>query len=110
MQGNNAGRRYGRLLCFITTLLLAPLAVAQQQGSPPAEADGAKAQAERQISQPLNNAPFYREVRKGENPYQTSQVRGIETNILVQPQGQFWRELRNGPVTIYGGWLFVLAW
>jgi len=71
--------------------------------------DPAKQQAERQVTQPLNNAPFWGEVRKGENPYQTTQVRGVETNILVQSGGQLWRELRNGPITVYGGWLLVLA-
>jgi formate dehydrogenase subunit gamma len=70
---------------------------------------GAKEQAQRQQTQPLNNAPVWREVRKGENPYQTSQVRGIESTILVQSQGETWRRLRNGPITIYGGWLIVIV-
>ncbi len=69
--------------------------------------DTAKAQAQRQQTQPLNNAPLWREVRKGENPYQTSQVRGTETTILVQSAGETWRQIRNGPITIYGGWLIV---
>jgi formate dehydrogenase subunit gamma len=71
--------------------------------------DPAKQQAERQVTQPLNNAPFWGEVRKGENPYQTTQVRGIETNVLMQPRGETWRQIRNGPITVYGGWLLVLA-
>src|SRR3970282_1606244 len=46
----------------------------------------------RQITQPLNNAPLWREVRKGENPpYQTTQVRGVETNVLIQTEAQIWR-------------------
>ncbi len=79
----------------------------------PASALGAESsaqeQAQRQLTQPGNNAPFYREVRKGENPYQTSQVRGIETNILVQPRGETWRELRNGPISLYGGLLLIVV-
>jgi len=63
----------------------------------------AQDQARRQITQPGNNAPFWREVRKGENPYQTSQVRGVETNILIQSAGQTWRQVRNGPISAYGG-------
>jgi formate dehydrogenase subunit gamma len=74
-----------------------------------ADEDPAKRQAERQVTQPLNNAPFWGEVRKGENPYQTTQVRGVETNVLVQSQGETWRRVRNGPVTVYGGWFLVLA-
>ena len=71
-------------------------------------AEGSAKQAERQVTQPLNNAPFWRDVRGGDNPYQTTQVRGIETNILVQTEGEIWRQIRNGPVTIYGGWLLVV--
>jgi formate dehydrogenase subunit gamma len=75
----------------------------------PADTDGAKEQAQRQQEQPLNNAPVWREVRKGENPYQTSQVRGRETTILVQSQGETWRRIRNGPITVYGGWFLALV-
>ncbi|MBI2294707.1 MAG: formate dehydrogenase subunit gamma, partial [Betaproteobacteria bacterium] len=72
-------------------------------------AEGSAKQAERQATQPLNNAPFWRDVRGGENPSQTTQVRGIETNILVQTEGEIWRQIRNGPVTIYGGWLLIVV-
>ncbi len=95
---------------FAFLLLILPLlGQAQQQPSPPPAADGARAQAEQQVSQPLNNKPFWDEVRKGQNPNQVTQVRGVETSVLVQTQGEIWRQIRNGPVTIYGGWLFVLA-
>lgn len=72
-------------------------------------ADTAKEQAERQISQPGNNAPVWRDVRGGGNPYQTTQVRGPESSVLVQSAGETWRQIRNGPVTVYGGWLLVVA-
>lgn len=101
MQGNLALR-------WVTWLSIALVAVLLPQFTLAAE-DLAKQQAERQITQPLNNAPLWREVRKGENPYQTTQVRGIETNVLVQTEGQIWREIRNGLVTIYGGWLLVVV-
>jgi formate dehydrogenase subunit gamma len=51
----------------------------------------------------------WRDVRKGENPYQTTQVRGVETNVLVQTQGEIWRQIRNGPIVVYGGWILILA-
>lgn len=86
------------LLALLLALLLVPFAHA---------ADDAKEQAQRQGTQPGNNAPVWREVRKGENPYQTTQVRGIETNILVQPAGETWRQIRNGPITLYGGLLLI---
>ncbi|MBI4193643.1 MAG: formate dehydrogenase subunit gamma [Betaproteobacteria bacterium] len=101
MHDNLALRWVMRLSIALVTVLLPQFALGTE--------DLAKQQAARQITQPLNNAPMWREVRKGENPYQTTQVRGVETNILIQTEGQIWREIRNGPVTIYGGWLLVLV-
>jgi formate dehydrogenase subunit gamma len=95
-------RVVARLLFLSCLLLLAP-------SSSAADTDAARQQAQRQQDQPYNNAPVWREVRKGENAYQTSQVRGLESTVLVQSQGEIWRRIRNGPVTVYGGWLFVLA-
>ena len=101
MPGYRHMREIVRLLCLLCVMLFAPLAWA-------AEGGGAKEQAQRQQTQPLNNAPVWRDVRGGENPYQTTQVRGIETSVLVQTEGEIWRQIRNGPVTIYGG-LFLVA-
>jgi formate dehydrogenase subunit gamma len=87
--------------------LIASLAFAIPAVSGAADASS-KEQAQRQAVQPLNNAPVWRDVRSGEiNPYQTTQVRGTETNVLIQTQGEVWRQIRNGPLTIYGGWLIV---
>ena len=87
-----------------------PAAVQQGAADVPRAAEGQTAQAKREDVQPGNNAPFWRDVREGErNPYQTTQVRGIETAILVQTEGEMWRRIRNGPITVYGGWLIVLA-
>ena len=83
---------------FLLALLVAPFAHS---------ADDAKEQAQRQITQPGNNAPVWRDVRKGENPYQTTQVRGIETNILVQSAGETWRQIHNGPLPLYSGLLLI---
>ncbi len=72
--------------------------------------EGQQAAAQREVTQPLNNAPVWRDVRSGDvNAYQTTQVRGRETNILIQSEGEVWRRIRNGPITIYGGWLMVIA-
>ncbi|MDP1673259.1 MAG: formate dehydrogenase subunit gamma [Burkholderiales bacterium] len=72
-----------------------------------ADTSSAQEQAARQQVQPGNNAPMWRDVRSGNNPYQTTQVRGVETEVLMLPAGETWRQLRNGPITIYGGWLIV---
>ena len=64
------------------------------------------AEARRQITQPFNNAPVWREVRSGVPQFTT--VPGRETNVLIQPQGQTWRALRV-PVATGGGFLFAAA-
>lgn len=73
-----------------------------------ADTSSAQEQAARQQVQPGNNAPVWRDVRSGDNPYQTTQVRGVETEVLVQTEGETWRQLRNHVITVYGGWLLVL--
>jgi len=80
-------------------------------GAGPALAQGssnnARAQQERADTQPLNNAPVWREVRSGNQGYSSLPAR--EAGVLVQSAGETWRQIRNGPVTIYGGWLLVVA-
>ena len=67
-----------------------------------------KAQQQRQVTQPGNNAPVWREVRQEGQEHYTS-VRGRETGVLIQSAGETWRRIRNGPVTFYGGWLVVVV-
>src|SRR3990167_1243107 len=98
MPGDFDTRTLVRLLFVLCIALFAQAAWA---------AEGSAKQAERQATQPLNNAPFWRDVRGGENPYQTTQVRGIETNVLVQTAGQTWREIHNGPLPLVGGLLLI---
>ena len=74
----------------------------------PAADDAASRQAERQVTQPLNNKPFWDEVRKGSNPNQVTQVRGIETDVLVQSRGETWRQLRPW-MSLIGGAIIALA-
>lgn len=78
-----------------------------QHAATAADTGSAKSQVERQTAQPGNNAPVWRDVRGGSNAYQTTQVRGPESSVLIQTQGETWRQLRNGPITVYGGWLIV---
>ena len=69
------------------------------------DADFAKQQQQRQVTQPLNNQPVWSEVRSG-SPQFTS-LPGRETNVLIQPEGQTWRALRNSQVSVYAGWALV---
>ena len=92
--------------CFLGLMLFLPLfggtAWAQAQ-----ESRGQESQAQRQQVQPGNNAPVWREVRSGKEEY--TSVKGRETGVLIQTEGESWRKLRNGPITRYGGWLVVLV-
>ena len=91
---------------FLGLMLMLPLfggtAYAQAQDSRVQES-----QAQRQQVQPGNNAPVWREVRSGKEEY--TSIKGRETGVLIQTEGETWRRLRNGPITLYGGWLVVLV-
>jgi len=71
------------------------------------ESRAKESQAQRQQVQPGNNAPVWREVRSGKEEY--TSIKGRETGVLIQTEGETWRKLRNGPITQYGGWLIVLV-
>ena len=96
--------------------LLAATAWAQQQDDPTARgAPGAQAtqileethddQAARQRVQPLNNSPVWRAVNSGESHFTT--LPNNDGGILIDPEGEPWRQLRNGPMTQGGGWGLV---
>ena len=69
MPGTRDMRALIRLFVLLCVALFAPSSWAADSG--------AKEQAQRQQTQPLNNAPVWRDVRGGEHPYQTTQVRGV---------------------------------
>ena len=64
-------------------------------------------QARGSPAQPHNAVALWREVRSGEPGITT--VRGTESGVLVSPDGNTWRQLRNGPITLYGGTLLLLV-
>ena len=84
-------------------VMLAAPALAQQQQPP---ASGPAAQVEREMVQPGNNAPVWRDVRSGAPGYTT--IKGVETGVLVQSRGQTWREARV-PIAFWGGLLVAVA-
>jgi len=96
--------RLGRWALAAGAIALAGAAFAQATPADP----NVQQQRERVRTQPGNNAPVWREVRKEAQEHYTS-VKGRETGVLVQSAGETWRQIRNGPVTFYGGWLLVLC-
>ena len=107
-----------RIAGWLILALALPVAAQTQPAQAPA-ADPIKAQQQRAVEQPGNNAPVWREVRSGQSNY--TSIPGRETGVLIQPQARFpgqdvmstageaWRKFRNGPITFYGGWLLVLV-
>ncbi|HSA88494.1 MAG TPA: formate dehydrogenase subunit gamma [Burkholderiales bacterium] len=85
-------------LCLAVLVSLSGAAFAQQ--TPTQE------QQQRQMTQPGNNAPVWRQVREEAKEHYTS-IKGRETGVLVQSAGDTWRRIRNGPVTFWGGWLVI---
>jgi formate dehydrogenase subunit gamma len=102
MRTNIAGLRQLLLGLMLFLPALGGTAFAQAK-----ESQAPESQAQRQQVQPGNNAPTWREVRSGKEEY--TSVKGRETGVLIQTQGETWRKLRNGPITFYGGWLLVLG-
>jgi formate dehydrogenase subunit gamma len=54
--------------------------------------------------QPGNNAPIWREVRNGVG---RSSLPGAEQGVLIQSGGQWWRNIRNNVIIVYGGWTLL---
>jgi formate dehydrogenase subunit gamma len=83
-------------------MLVAAAPVFAQQ--PPAS--GPAAQAQREIVQPGNNAPVWRDVRSGAPGF--TNIQGVETGVLVQSRGETWRQARV-PIAFWGGLLVAVA-
>jgi formate dehydrogenase subunit gamma len=97
---------WGALAIAAAMLLGAGAAQAQQGGQPAAPLfPTAAEQAQRQKTQPGNNAPVWREVRSGA-AYETT-VKGRETGVLIQSGGEAWRERRNNQLIPLGGLIFA---
>jgi formate dehydrogenase subunit gamma len=92
--------------------LLAVTASAQQRDDPVPAVSGIQSanileesrdnQGLRQQVQPLNNAPVWRAANSGET-FRTN-LPANEGGVLIDPEGEPWRLLRNGPMTQGGGW------
>ncbi|HEX6363751.1 MAG TPA: formate dehydrogenase subunit gamma [Albitalea sp.] len=86
-------------------------------GMSPAQSE-VQEQQKRQVTQPGNNAPMWREVRSGEQHY--TSLPGREMGVLIQPfvqypgspltnAGEAWRQVRNHWIVPYGGALLIIV-
>lgn len=94
--------------------------VAAQPDSRPALPQASDTNAQRALSQPGNNAPFWRGVRNSGNQAGVIALPGPENGVLIQaftqyPGSQFttageaWRQVRNQWLIPYGGALVVIT-
>ena len=76
--------------------------------------------AQRGVSQPGNNTPFWRAVRESGNTPGLSSLPGLEQGVLIQPfvqypgsrlasAGEAWRQVRNQWILPYGGALLLIV-
>ena len=103
MRRSTIGRAGGLAFALV---IVAGLAAAQSPAVNSKEASDARAQQQQQAVQPLNNQPVWSEIRSGAP--QITTVRGRETDVLIQPEGQTWRAVRV-PILFWGGIIFALT-
>src|SRR5262249_6869740 len=106
------------LVSLVLTLaaLAAGPSFAQQKAQEPSSV---QEQQQRRLDQPGNNAPVWRDGKRGEKNYASIRGRGVDgrgqppARFLGQKSmvtaGEAWRQFRNGPVTFIGGWIVVFV-
>ena len=94
-------------LLWLGAVLLPTIANAVDQPfvpNPPTIQQG-RSEAADEKAQPLSNAPTWRDVRSGDTFI--TQVKGVDTGILVQSRGESWKRVRNEYITPYGAMLLL---
>ncbi|MEE9194752.1 MAG: formate dehydrogenase subunit gamma [Alphaproteobacteria bacterium] len=78
----------------VPALMDANPALAQTKGAVPGQALGNRSDSE-----------FWRTMRRGGRG--TVSIPDKQAGVLVQSEGENWRAIRNGPVSVWGGWLLL---
>ncbi len=104
------------------TMFVAFAAGAQAPAAPAAKADGKLSISPTEEAKPAAAAPAlpsgslaapgWNQPPKWEAVQEAPQyasIPGVEKNVLQQQTGQWWRTLRNGPVTFYGGIVLLIV-
>jgi formate dehydrogenase subunit gamma len=96
------GKNHRRAVIWSLLIILAGTLIAPLGGYVYVAAVSAQTGSETQANPRAN---FWRAVREGDKGY--TAVKGQETNVLIQNGGENWRQVRNGPLANYGGWLLA---
>ncbi len=89
-------------------VLVAYAAAAGLTGSPALEAPAvaqSKGQVPGQSLGAVSDAEFWRQIRHGVAG--TVSIPDKQAAVLVQSEGDNWRALRNGPISVIGGWVLL---
>ncbi len=102
----------GLILSIMTAVVMAqaanPVAKTEVQSVNILEVNkDAQAQREKAESQPAHNQPIWKSANSDQAHYVS--IPNKEAGVLIQKSGQQWRLIRNGVITVWGGWLLVIA-
>lgn len=89
-------------------VLVAYAAAAGLTGSPALEAPAVaqtKGQVPGQALGGISDAQFWRQIRHGVAG--TVSIPDKQAAVLVQSEGDNWRAMRNGPISVFGGWVLL---
>ncbi len=85
---------YATAAGFMGSPVLDAPAVAQTKGQVPGQSLGG-----------VSDAEFWRQIRHGVAG--TVSIPDKQAAVLVQSEGDNWRAMRNGPVSVFGGWVLL---
>jgi formate dehydrogenase subunit gamma len=95
---------YASVRCLTFVLLLVSFGTAAFAQP---NADRAAAQQQREATQPGNNQPFWIDAQAGR--VGSTQVENIEAGSLINPGGEVWRSLHEGPLRLWAAvWLIAI--
>lgn len=92
----------------LTALILhavAPAGAATAQTTPPAAQQPPALAVPPMGRTSATEADFYRQVRQGVQGYVS--IPDKKAGVLIQSEGETWRNIRNGPLSTYGVWLLL---
>jgi len=94
-------------LAAAAALLLVGVASAQPQPAQPAPnpQTGAQTTLPEPTRSLTNNADMWRGVRQGVQGYVS--IPNPQAGVLIQSEGETWRNWRNGPISTYGSWIML---
>ena len=52
-----------------------------------------------------SDSEFWRQIRQGQQG--SVSIPDKKSGVLIQSEGDNWRAIRNGPVSVMGGWLML---